>query len=158
MVGRLSWMTWGRCSSRAEQRRRRRRRRGRSSICQEQDSSKAAPPICTSAKLVCRSRSLDGVAWHGEQHGDPLQGRRPPGHASRHLRFFTELPSKPSLYRDNTNLEFSSLFYDNFIGTDKSDTITVTPERSMTSFLRQHVLGVLDVVSQLSMEQLTIES
>ena len=153
-------MTWGRCSSRAEQRRRRRRRRrrGRSSICQEQDSSKAAPPICTSAKLVCRSRSLDGVAWHGEQHGDPLRGRRPPWHASRHLRFFTELPSKPSLYRDNTNLEFSSLFYDNFIGTDKSDTITVTPERSMTSFLRQHVLGVLDVVSQLSMEQLTIES
>ena len=141
MVGRLSWMTWGRCSSRAEQRRRRRRRRRgrRGSICQEQDSSKAAPPICTSAKLVCRSRSLDGVAWHGEQHGDPLRGRRPPWHASRHLRFFTELPSKPSLYRDNTNLEFSSLFYDNFIGTDKSDTITVTPERSMTSFLRQHL-------------------
>ena len=75
-------MTWGRCSSRAEERRR------RSCGFREQDSSKPPPPICI-------SWSLDGVAWHGEEvdvhhHGHPLQGEPAPWLASRHLRFFIE--------------------------------------------------------------------
>ena len=108
-------MTWGRCSSRAEE-----RRRGSCGF-REQDSSKPPPPICI-------SWSLDGVAWHGEEvdvhHGHPLQGEPAPWLASRHLRFFIE-----SLLNDiwPNWLDYIWIYF-SLIWRNISDTIKISPK------------------------------